>query len=71
MYQYRIISVDANGKRKVEMRALSDRDVAISRFHAIRDRYTFDVDVYIERREILPWERYEPKVPVNQDELPI
>jgi len=71
MHEYRITVVGDDGHRFVWDRA-SEMKEARSLLAEATEKYQDGYsDVFIERRELNPWMRYEPPVPLNQPSLPL
>lgn len=71
MYEYRLIVIDDQGRRFVLDR-VTDLEVARSVLAKGQEEHQDGfTDVYLERRELNPWFRYQPPVPLNQPSLPL
>jgi hypothetical protein len=70
MHEYRLIVIRDDGKRFILDR-VSELEDARSLLAGAREKYDMWNDVYVERRELGPWSRYEPPVPHNQPSLPL
>ena len=71
MHEYRLIVNDDEG-RKFVLDRVPDLNGARSLLAAAQEKYQDGfTDVYLERRELSPWMRYQPPVPLNQPSLPL
>jgi len=68
---YRIIIVGSTGKRFC-WNMTDTEDKARELLEDARENYEGPWnDSFVERRVVSPWERFEPRVPMNQSSLPI